>query len=343
MAKRLPTALPPLMRRFLMALAMLVFFSAATVYLVDAYPVLAARLGVLDLARRIGLVDTAVCAQNCQGCYCEDIINGQCIVDGQPKACVGCVGTCTGDYQCRCRAGVGGCGRYVVWCRNSDCRPRPKPTDTPTPPPTPTPVPTPTPTPPACQVGATWVEVTRPRTTQVVWDPPYPVLESQRMVSDPDPGVVFETWAQGGRAVRYETVLEQQCIAGGSYPADCPNSWRWACYDRVVEQYDDPIVSLEIYLPLSPTSSTWIQGDLAQRYYNAYPREGWEEWFLPHHAWHGRSMSVYTVSEPWLPDDPGFYLGRWRITTQGTPLNPPQSVDDYYQVPVYLRDVTLGE
>ncbi|MBI1298953.1 hypothetical protein GC175_28820, partial [bacterium] len=84
--------------------------------------------------------EEAACAGNCQGCYCDRIINGTCYVSGRPSGCIGCVGSCINPGECQCRAGRGGCGAVVAWCRSSDCQPQP------TPAPTATPVLTPTPT-----------------------------------------------------------------------------------------------------------------------------------------------------------------------------------------------------
>jgi len=48
---------------------------------------------------------SAQCAGLCQGCYCDTIINGTCIVNGWPSGCIGCVGSCINPGECQCRAG----------------------------------------------------------------------------------------------------------------------------------------------------------------------------------------------------------------------------------------------
>jgi len=203
--------------------------------------------------------------------------------------------------------------------------------------------PTPTPPPPACDVGRIWVDVQKPRLTQVRWEPPFPILNSQYR-ADPKPGVDFFTWAAGGRATQYETVLEQQCRNGGAFPADCSNDWRWACYDKITEgPYDDPIVRLDIHLPLSENSLLWIWEGLAPRYYGAHKRQDALAGVYPLHSWTGEAMSLYDEFLDWRPEDPGIYAGRWVITSKGTPLNQPQTAIEPYTVPVYLRDTTLRE
>jgi len=192
-------------------------------------------------------------------------------------------------------------------------------------------------------VGRIWVDLEEPRLTQVRWEPPFPVLDSQHPY-DPEPGIDFFTWATGGRATQYETVLEQRCRNGGSFPGDCPNDWTWACYDRVTEgPYDDPIVRLDIHLPLSQPSSAWINQALRSRYYGAYTRQDHFALIDPIHVWGGEAMSLYDEFLDWRPEDPGNYAGRWVITSKGTPLNQPQTAIEPYTVPVYLRDTTLTE
>lgn len=340
--------IPPIGLRLLAATVLLAVLSLALVWFVEAYPVQASRSGLLQAAQTMGLVSAAQCSGLCQACYCEDIVNGQCYVNGRPSGCIGCVGSCTSPGQCQCRAGLGGCGRYVMWCRSQDCIPQEPPTATPTPtaiPPTPTPMatPTPTPPPPACDVGRIWVDLEKPRLTQVRWEPPFPILNSQYQ-TDPEPGVDFFTWAAGGRATQYETVLEQQCRNAGAFPADCPNNWRWACYDKITEgPYDDPIVRLDIHLPLSDGSSAWIGQELRGRYYDAYKRQDPFAQIYPMHVWTGEAMSLYDEFLDWRPEDPGTYAGRWVITSKGTPLNQPQTAIEPYTVLVYLRDTTLTE
>lgn len=358
MAQRLSEALQPIgarlrrtpsiVLRLLGATLLLGTLALALVWFVEAYPIPARQTGILQAAQWAGLVSPAQCSGLCQACYCEEIVNGQCYVNGRPSGCIGCVGSCINPGECQCRAGSGGCGRYVMWCRSQDCIPRDPPTPTPTPtalPPTPTPAATatPTPPPPACDVGRVWVDVQKPGLTQVRWEPPYPVLESQYR-TDPQPGVDFFTWATGGRATRYETVLEQQCRNGGSFPGDCPNDWTWACYDKVTEgPYDDPLVRMDIYLPLSEASLFWIWGELSPRYYGAHKRQDSYESFYPLHSWTGEAMSVYDEFLNWQPVDPGRYAGEWTLTTKGTPLNPPQMVSERHPVTVHLRDTTLSE
>jgi hypothetical protein len=62
----------------------------------------------------------------CQCCYCDSIVNGVCIVNGQPSPCIGCIGSCSGG-RCVGTPGQGGCGAVIVWCRDSDCQGQPSP------------------------------------------------------------------------------------------------------------------------------------------------------------------------------------------------------------------------
>lgn len=173
--------IPPIGLRILAATALLAVLSLALVWFIEAYPVQASRVGLLQTAQTMGLVSAAQCSGLCQACYCEDIVNGQCYVNGKPSGCIGCVGSCTSPGQCQCRAGLGGCGRYVMWCRSQDCIPQDPPTATPIPAtPTPAATATPTPPPPACDVGRIWVDLEEPRLTEVRWEPPFPTLGSRR-------------------------------------------------------------------------------------------------------------------------------------------------------------------
>lgn len=334
----------PLALRLLGAMLLVGVFALALVWFVESYPVLARQSGVMQAAEQMGLISPAQCSGLCQACYCEDIVNGQCYVNGKPSGCIGCVGSCVNPGECRCRAGSGGCGRYVMWCRSEDCIPRDPPTATPVPPtPTPAATLTPTPPPPACDVGRVWVDLQKPSLTQVRWEPPYPVLESQYR-TDLEPGVDFFTWAAGGRATQYETMLEQQCRNGGTFPGDCPTDWQWACYDKITEgPYEDPIVRMDIHLPLSESALSWIFQGLGPRYYGARQRQDGFAALYPQHSWSGEAMSLYDEFLDWRPQDPGLYAGRWEITTKGTPLNPPQVVIEPHPVSVYLRDTTLTE
>jgi hypothetical protein len=53
---------------------------------------LASLLLLLMLGFSVAAPTPALCAGNCQGCYCDQIINGVCYVNGRPSACIGCVG-----------------------------------------------------------------------------------------------------------------------------------------------------------------------------------------------------------------------------------------------------------
>ena len=92
--RRRPMASPP--RRILLALVILVLLLGGATAVGITHPQLAADLG---------LVESALCSGNCQGCYCDQIVNGSCYVNGRPSGCIGCVGSCTGDDSCQCRAG----------------------------------------------------------------------------------------------------------------------------------------------------------------------------------------------------------------------------------------------
>lgn len=294
----------------------------------------ATGLACLVLALLLGgaaaLNDTssAQCAGLCQGCYCDTIINGTCMVNGRPSGCIGCVGSCINPGECQCRAGVGGCGAVVAWCRSQDCQPREEPTATPTP------APTPTPPPPICQERIYDV-VHPPRVVDWFHRPDYPTVVGQ------DPtfrGFDLVISAAGGFAQTRQVLLEQVCPDGSTDPALCPADWRWQCSERVLAHHDDPIVAVDLPMRLADSSVAWLGGELPQRYYHASPKEGLPKTF---YLWRGDSMSVQTGLFDYKAQDPGVHGGQILVTTKGTPLNPPQRVAQPYAVNVHLLDATL--
>jgi len=78
-----------------------------------------------------GRQNAARCTGNCQACYCDVIEKRDgvdvCIVNGAASACIGCVGSCTSSDHCKAMPGVGGCGAYIAWVRDSDCLYTPPP------------------------------------------------------------------------------------------------------------------------------------------------------------------------------------------------------------------------
>lgn len=271
---------------------------------------------------------TAQCAGLCQGCYCDTIINGTCIVNGRPSGCIGCVGSCINPGECQCRAGVGGCGAVVAWCRSQDCQPRDEPTATPTP------APTPTPPPPICQERV-YDFIHPPRVVDWYHEPDYPTVVGQ------DPtfrGFDLVIAASGGFAQTRQVLLEQLCPDGSTDPALCPADWRWQCTERILVHHDDPIMAVDLPMRLADSSVAWLGGELPQRYYHASPKEGLPKTFQ---LWRGESMSVQTGLFDYKAQDPGVHGGQILVTTKGTPLNPPQRVAEPYEVKVHLLDTTL--
>jgi hypothetical protein len=201
---------------------------------------------LLVLGFSVSAPTPTLCAGNCQGCYCDQIINGQCYVNGRPSACIGCVGACITPDECQCRAGLGGCGAVIAWCRSSDCQPQP------TPAPTATPLATPTPTPPVCDERI-YDHVEPPRVVKWYHEPDYPTVVGQ------DPrfrGFDLLIEAQGGYAERRQVVLEQRCPDGTADPAACPQSWTWQCNARVLQRHDDPLVAVDLPMRLADSSVT---------------------------------------------------------------------------------------
>ena len=294
---------------------------------------LADAWGVTEVADQLGIVSESVCAGNCQGCYCDSIINGTCYVNGNPSGCIGCVGVCTADDNCECRGGRGGCGARLAWCRDSDCRRREPPT--PTTPPIP---PTPTPLPPVCNDGVEYIHIEEPAASWY-YEPDYPVAIQQ----DPQfRGFDIVIEAGGGYAEKRRSELEQLCRSGaGTYPADCPGgAWRWSCSDVMLEHYDDPLVKIELPMRLADSTVEWIDGYLASRYYNATRQESLPRVF---ELWEGESMSVSTGLFNYEAQDPGVHGGKILLFTKGTPLSEPQRRAYPYEMPVFLLDSTLIE
>ena len=277
---------------------------------------------------------TAQCAGLCQGCYCDQILNGTCIVNGRPSSCIGCVGSCIQPNECQCGAGVGGCGAVVAWCRSSDCQPREEPTATPVV--TPTPLPTPTPPPPLCQERV-YLFLQPPQVVDWFHRPDYPTVVGQDATFR---GFDLVIAAAGGFAETRQVVLEQLCPDGGSDPSACPATWRWQCSEKVLAHYDDPLVAVDLPMRLADSSMAWLGGELPQRYYQASPKEGLPKSFV---LWRGEAMSVQTGLFDYKAQDPGVHGGQILVTTKGTPLHPPQRIAQPYAVKVHLLDTTLDK
>ena len=283
---------------------------------------------LLGGAAVLGGATPAQCSGLCQGCYCDSIINGTCMVNGRPSACIGCVGSCINPGECQCRAGVGGCGAVIAWCRGSDCQPRDEPTATPTP------APTPTPPPPVCQERI-YDFIQPPQVVDWVHRPDYPTVVGQDSTFR---GFDLVIAAAGGYAETRQVALEQLCPDGSTDPAHCPADWRWQCTENVLVHYDDPLVAVDLPMRLADSSMAWLNGELPQRYYHASPKEGLPKTF---YLWRGEAMSVQTGLFDYKAQDPGVHGGRILVTTKGTPLNPPQQISQPYEVKVHLLDTTL--
>ena len=280
--------------------------------------------------------ETAQCT-GCQACYCDkiELLDGQsiCYVNDAPSACIGCVGSCSGQpphAECKATPQSGGCGAYIAWSRDNDCNATPEATVTPDA------TATPTPRPPAGCPEMTWVKVQKPD-ADIKYEPPYPLVARQDATNT---GFTLHFNVSGGWAKKYEQKPEQLCRQSGkTYPDDCPNDWRWVCVRRIIEQYDDPIVQVNLGMRLGDGVKEWIEQDLGSRYYGAKVQDD-----LPHvwQLYKGPGVSSWTYDFEYHPYDPGVHGGRLFVTTQGTPLNRPQHVSFPYTVPVYLWDATEG-
>ena len=283
---------------------------------------------LLGGAAALGDATPAQCSGLCQGCYCDSIINGTCMVNGRPSGCIGCVGSCITPGECQCRPGVGGCGAVIAWCRGSDCQPRDEPTATPTP------APTPTPPPPVCQERI-YDFIQPPQVVDWYHRPDYPTVVGQDTTFR---GFDLVISTAGGYAETRQVALEQLCPDGSTDPAHCPADWRWQCTENVLVHYDDPLVAVDLPMRLADSSMDWLGGELPQRYYHASPKEGLPKTF---YLWRGEVMSVQTGLFDYKAQDPGVHGGRILVTTKGTPLNPPQQISQPYSVKVHLLDATL--
>ena len=287
-----------------------------------------------------------VCATgNCLALYCDRIINGQCHKrngDGSysPTNPIGCSGNCAGgssrcssgvcpdgkSYRCCAQPGAGGCGRYLLGVRGSDCCGGRSGS---------TPTPAPTPTPPPCDGER--VDVRKPRGSYEQ-DPPHAVVVGQDPAAR---GFDLEVVIRGGRAERWTMESKQLCDNGaGEYPNDCASApWHWSCVWELQERYNDPIVKVEVGMRLHEDTIRWIEEELSARYPGTKRTEPLPKVFT---IWKGRAMSV---SKDWnyLPSDPGVHGGRIIVTTAGTPISGPQQVSIPFAVPVYLKDTTLWE
>ena len=271
-----------------------------------------------------------LCAGICAACYCDEIQNGQCIVNGRPNPCVGCVGNCVSENNCLCQPGQGGCGNVIQWCRSEDCRPGgggggPRPT--------------PTPTPPPCSTEER-IEIREP-VVRWEYEPNYPIVVGQ----DPEArgfDIIMEV--TGGEALKVRNELKQVCMDGsGYYPDDCPGgAWEWKCEEVVLERYDDPVVEIKLAMRLGDSSVAFIEEYLASRYYGARRQDALPKvWPLYENP--AGTMSWDYVFE-YKARDPGIHGGRIFVKTKGTPLNPEgQEISVPYEVPVYLIDSTLDE
>ncbi len=184
----------------------------------------------------------------------------------------------------------------------------------------PTPTPTPLPQPLGCQVGQVVREP--PKVLAFTWQPEHPTLGSQQPVwRTQEEGLVeFAITAQGGRF-----------YTGMGNSNGCHMTER-----------DDPLVRIEMDWVLLPPSVNWIEGQLFQRYYDAYSRAQ-ERGIQCVTVWEGRSQRVETSYLDWQPLDPGIYGVRVHLYTAGTGAHPGGYAIKSTPVPVYLRDSTLGK
>lgn len=291
-----------------------------------------------------GRQNAARCTGNCQACYCDVIEKRDgvdvCIVNGAASACIGCVGSCTSSDHCKAMPGVGGCGAYIAWVRDSDCLYTPPPEtpdahETPALTATPAATPTATPPPPIACPARTWVRVKQPA-ADIAHEPPFPLVARQDSTNT---GFTLHFHVSGGWAEKKEQKPQQMCRQSGrTYPDDCPNDWRWVCVRRTLAHYDDPIVQVDLGMRLGDGVKAWIEQDLGSRYYGAHVQDD-----LPHvwNLYQGRTLS-WTDDFEYHPYDPGVHGGRLFVTTRGTPLNESQKVSFPYTVPVYLWDTTMG-
>lgn len=184
----------------------------------------------------------------------------------------------------------------------------------------PTPTPTPLPQPLGCQVGQVLREP--PRVLALIWQPEHPTLGSQQPVwrTQGEGLVDFAITAQGG-----------QFYTGESSGNGCHLAER-----------DDPLVRIEMDWVLLPPSVGWIEGQLSQRYDDAYSRAE-ERGIQCVTVWEGRSQRVETTFPDWQPLDPGIYGVRVHLYTAGDGVHPGGYALKSTPVPVYLRDSTLGK
>ena len=277
--------------------------------------------------------NTAQCTGQCQACYCDKIVGPCCMIQGKCSACIGCVGSCSGEppnAKCKASSGIGGCGNSIAWHRDSDCNVTPAATKTPEA------TATPTPRPPAGCPTRTWIKVQSPE-ADIKYEPPYPLVARQDTTNT---GFTLHFNVTGGWAKKYEQKPEQMCkTSGDKYPDDCPNDWKWVCVRRVIEQHNDPIVEVNLGMRLGDGVKEWIENDLGSRYYGAKPQDDLPRvWQL----YKGGGVMSWTYDFEYHPYDPGVHGGRLFVITKGTPLNPPQEISFPYTVPVYLWDTTEG-
>lgn len=184
----------------------------------------------------------------------------------------------------------------------------------------PTPTPTPLPQPLGCQVGRVVRE--QPKILDFFWQPEHPTLGSQQPTwrTQGNSLIDFAITAQGGRF--YEGV----------------NSGN-GCH---LVKRDDPLIRIEMDWVLLPPSVGWIEGELSQRYTEAYSRAQ-ERGIQCAIVWEGRSQHVEIIYPDWQPLDPGIYGVRVHLYTGGDGVHPGTNSLIATPVPVYLRDSTLGE
>lgn len=184
----------------------------------------------------------------------------------------------------------------------------------------PTPTPTPLPQPLGCQAGRVVREP--PKVLAFIWQPEHPTLGSQQPVwrTQGEGLVDFAITAQGGHF-----------YAGESSNNGCS-----------LDEWDDPLVRIEMDWVLLPPSVHWIEGQLSQRYHDAYSRAQ-ERGIQCVTVWEGRSQRVETSYPDWQPLDPGLYGVRVHLYTAGDGAHPGGYAIKSTPVPVYLRDSMLGE
>lgn len=284
------------------------------------------------------------CTSTCRCSYCDQIINGRCYTRNR-EGYRNCTASC-GTRKCNFRPHADGCGAILyLGCTDGDCQGVPTVQPAPTrhpeviiPPPRPTSTGVPPATPgPGCEEPLEWVELQPPVIDTILHQPPHPVLQSQIFEAGFDADVDFFLTVQGGKARKYARKEVRECPGGGTYPDDCPGRGRTRCKTVLKAAYRDPVTEVQMDLILTEEAQVWISR-LSPRYLQAHVRQA------AHSAgiWRGSTMSDTVVLPDWQPRDPGTYEGTATVTTQGTPISDPQTVQQVHRIAVSLRNTTLA-